>query len=445
MTVRGRPLQPRPGMARFRTMATAAHQLPGGAALPTRPSGGPDRSTLLRLLDRGLRQSWRIGIASRPRLTADAILAEAHRRTGLDDFGPEAQWQPALALLLRSLAGEARLNALGRTIAYGQLVGVMRQRLRAHALWRRHPEILERPIAAPIVVLGHMRSGTTRMQRLLACDPRLAHTRFFESWRPVPDRRDAALDDRKWRAGAALKVAQLINPRFTAIHPTALQAPDEEIGFHAFSLCGAPFEAQWRIPGFARHWETADLAGVYREFRALLQTIAWLRDEPADRPWILKVPQFMQDLPALLAAFPDARLLCLSRDPGEIVGSSASLALNQMQIQSDHVDPHWIGREWLHKVALRDRGARTARAQSAAPQIDIAFAAMNADWQGEMRRVYAFLGLELTEPVLARMTAYCAGAAHHGRGRPRYSLADFGLTRADVAAAFAPQPDARAA
>ena len=168
-------------------MATAAHDLPGGVALPTLQKQGPDRPTLLRLLDRGLRQSWRIGIATRPRLKSGAIVADAMRRTGLDDLGPEADWRPALELLLQALASEARLNALGRTIAYGQLVGVVTQRLRAHELWRRHPEILARPVAPPIVVLGHMRSGTTRMQRLLACDPRFAHTRFFESWRPVPD------------------------------------------------------------------------------------------------------------------------------------------------------------------------------------------------------------------------------------------------------------------
>lgn len=434
-----------PATERSTAMATAAPILPAPIAAAASAETGPDRQPLLRLLNRGLTQSWRMGVATKPRLTAAAMIADARRRTGLDDFGPEERWRPALDLLARALVREARLNALGRTIAYGQIVGILMQRLRAHALWAEHPEILERPIEPPIIVLGHMRSGSTRLQRLLACDPRFAHTRFFESWRPVPHRRGAALDDRKWRAGAALHVARMLNPRFTAIHPTTLSAPDEEIGFHAFSLCGAPFEAQWRIPSFAAHWEGADLDPVYGEFRALLQTIGWLRGEPPERPWILKVPQFMQDLPALLRVFPDARLLCLSRDPAEVIGSSASLALNQMQIQSDHVDPHWIGHEWLRKVALRERIAHATRAVATASQLDIAFAAMNADWLREVRRVYDFLGLDLPRETETRMRAYVAAAHGHANKRPGYSLADFGLTRRDVAAALAPQPDVLAA
>jgi Sulfotransferase family len=46
-------------------------------------------------------------------------------------------------------------------------------RLRAQEWIRRHPEILQETITAPIVVVGMMRSGTTLLQRLLAADPRL--------------------------------------------------------------------------------------------------------------------------------------------------------------------------------------------------------------------------------------------------------------------------------
>lgn len=400
----------------------------------------PDRERLLGALKTGLHSSWRAGFARKPRLTLAAVCAAAERRVGHGEFGPDPHWRPPLELLLADLRHHARLNALGRTIAYGQLVGILAQRAHAYALWAERPEILRQPLAPPIIVLGQMRSGSTRVQRLLACDDRFAHTRFFESWQPIPRGRPG-VDDRKLRAGAALAAARLINPRFDAIHPTALSAPDEEIGFHAFSLCGAPFEAQWRVPAFTAFWESQPMDAVYAEFRQLLQTVAWARGETGARPWILKVPQFMQDLPALLRAFPGARLLCLDRDPAEIVASSASLALNQMQIQSDVVDPHWIGREWLRKVALREHIARTTRAAAPqVPQLDIAFTAMNQDWQAEMRRVYAFLDMELPAAILRRMDSYVEGARGHADRRPAYSLAQFGLTRLDVARALSAQP-----
>jgi hypothetical protein len=165
----------------------------------------------------------------------------------------------------------------------------------------------------------------------------------------------------------------------------------------------------------------------------LLQTISWRRSPPPDRPWILKVPQFMEDLPALLAAFPGARLLCLDRDLAQVVPSAASLVWHQMRIQSDSADPRWIGEEWLRKTLRRNRiAAETRRARPDVPQLDLDFAAMGRDWRGEMRRVYDFLDLAFTAELERSMAAYLGRARAH-RGH-RYSLDQFGLTHERLAA-----------
>lgn len=207
-----------------------------------------------------------------------------------------------------------------------------------------------------------------------------------------------AIDDRRLRGAATLAFTRALNPDFRAIHPTSVAAPDEEIGLHSFSLFGSAFEAQWRVPASARHCEEMDTAPVYAEFARLLRTIAWLRGEGGYRPWILKVPQLTQDLAAVLAIFPDARLICLDRDPDDLVASSASLVRNQMTLQSDAVDPRWIGAEWLRKIALRRPRTHDARRHAAA-HLDLTFDAMNRDWLGQMRRVYELLGLPLHEPL----------------------------------------------
>ena len=276
-----------------------------------------------------------------PSLEPDALVAKARAQTRLQDLGPDEMWRNSLQILTSALHRQARLSPLGTIVAHGQLVALLANRLRLQALWRRHPEILERPVRAPIVVLGQMRSGSTRMQRLLACDPRLDHTRFFESWNPAPiARRTGPLDDRRLRGWFALFCARSLNPQFDAIHPTRTAAPDEEIGWHSISLFGSALEAQWRVPDFSQRCETMNALPVYREFKAMLQTVGWLRGARGGKPWVLKVPQFTQDLPELLKMFPDARLVCLHRDVGAVVASSASLARNQMELQSDHVDPH---------------------------------------------------------------------------------------------------------
>ncbi|HEY0324426.1 MAG TPA: sulfotransferase, partial [Allosphingosinicella sp.] len=310
-----------------------------------------------------LGDAWRRKWLPRPVLESEALIAAARSRTGLQVPGEERGWRDRLDILTRDLHGEAELTPLGMVIAYGQLVAALANRARMHALWQRHPQILDLPIRAPVIVLGQMRSGSTRMQRLLACDPRLAHTRFFESWNPVPaGTRLPRLDDRRLRGWIALRAARWLNPRFDAIHPTGTAEPDEEIGFHNIAIFGSAYEAQWRVPSFAAACEAMDTRPVYAEFRRLLQTVAWLRGDPGGRPWILKLPQMTQDLASVLATFPDARLVCLDRPAPALVASSASLVLNQMQVQSNALDPHWIGREWLRKVALRRRRTDAARA-----------------------------------------------------------------------------------
>ena len=402
------------------------------SAGPAQPVDGP-HSRLNGLLS----DAWRRGWLPRPILEADALIAAAQSRAGLDELGRERDWRDRLEILARDLDAEAKLTPLGMVIAYGQLVAALANRARMHALWQCRPEILDQPIRAPIIILGQMRSGSTRVQRLLACDPRLAHTRFFESWNPVPTRRRlGAVDDRRLRGWLALRVARWLNPEFDVIHPTGTTQPDEEIGFHNIAIFGSAYEAQWRVPAFAAACENMDTRPVYAEFRRLLQTVAWLRREGGDRPWILKVPQMTQDLDAVLATFPDARLVCLERSPADLIASSASLVRNQMQVQSNAVDPHWIGREWVRKVALRQRRTAQARSRFDSPQIDVTFDDIGADWRASMRRVYQMLGMPLLPEVEARMERYLGRKLHRQLTDHRYSLDEFGLTEADVSAAL---------
>lgn len=387
------------------------------------------------MLDGAWRREW----LPRPDLDPEALIAAARSRTGLEVPGEDRGWRDRLDILTRDLHGEAELTPLGTVIAYGQLVAALANRARMHALWQRHPEILDQPVRAPVIVLGQMRSGTTRVQRLLACDPRLAHTRFFESWNPVPaGKRLRALDDRRLRGWLALRAARRLNPQFDVIHPTGTAEPDEEIGFHNVAIFGSAYEAQWRVPSFAAACETMDTRPVYGEFRRLLQTVAWLRGESGERPWILKLPQMTQDLAAVLATFPDARLVCLDRPAPALVASSASLVLNQMQIQSNALDPHWIGREWLRKVALRRRRTDDARARFDGCQVDLSFDEIGADWRAAMRKVYRILDIPLVPEVEQRMARYLDRKRHRRLADHHYSLDQFGLTEAEVEAAIAP-------
>jgi hypothetical protein len=420
---RGTPLAIERSRCMIFTSVSANSGLPGESLQSAGAS--TDR---LRIVNSLLIKAWGSGWASKPSLDPDHLIRKAahHARIGPDE--DEVGWRERLSWLCEDLERHAELTALGRTLAHGQLVSALAARFRAHALWQRRPEIDEQPLSAPIILVGQMRSGTTRMQRLLACDPRLRFTRFYESWNPIPaDGRPRTFDERKLKGWLALVIARQLNPAFDSIHPTAWHEPDEEIGLHNLQIFGSAFEAQWRVPTFTAAIERSDTVQVYREFRRLIQTLAWLRNETVDRPWILKVPQFSQDLPALLHVFPDARVIYLHRDTDAVVASSASLVYNQMQLQSDRVDPQWIGEEWSRKVRLRSERMASARSTATVPQIDVEYEDVSNDWLHTMRHVYGMIGLPLVESVQGKMDSYMRASCPERRARHAYDPRQFGL------------------
>ena len=392
------------------------------------------RAPLVDTLNRWLERAWEHGWLAHPPLDPEALWAKAARGFSTEDEAGGrceediADFRARLARLAQSLEREARLNPLGRCIAHGQLVRAIRHRLALGRLWRARPGLLETGLAPPLLVIGQMRGGTTRVHRLLAADPAHCATRCCDSWHPVP----RTPDPRPFRSAAELALARRLDPWLDTIHPFGAARADEELGWLAAALDHCAYEAQWRVPAFTMWSEARDPAPVYREFARVLRTDAAHRRN-ARRPRVMKVPQFAEDLGPLLARFPDARVVIARRCGEETLRSSVSLVANQMAIQSDTVELGAIEAEWRRKIALREARAEAALAGFAGPVARIDFARLDADWRAEIAAVYAALGLPLTAPALAAMTRETAGASPH-RDHAR-QLHDFRLRGTPAAAA----------
>jgi hypothetical protein len=409
-----------------------------GKILPQEQAIEPLRRTpFIGLLDASVRAGRKLGLIEPAHLDKDWLLEIAARDAGLDDFG-DRWFERPMEVLLDAVNGEARLNAAGDLAAKHQFLHILRDRLLTQMWFDRHPEIFARPIPHPVVIVGPMRSGTTRLHRLLAADRRFAHLRSFETISPVPRpgfeevMAGRRADFRPKLASRIMKVARLANPRTLSIHPTGPYEPEEELGLLVASMWGMKHEAQWTVPSYGRWCEGEDATPAYRHMANLLRLIGWSQQESSLRPWILKTPQHMLDLPALLKVFPDARLIFTHRDPRAVVGSAASLAWNQTIIYSDHADANTIGREWLRKTEqMTSRMMAARRAIPADRMIDVQYDDMDRDWQGTMERVYRFLGLEIAG-ALPGMERYIARSRKLKRRPHRYSLGGFGLREGEV-------------
>ncbi|ASJ92649.1 sulfotransferase [Porphyrobacter sp. CACIAM 03H1] len=366
-----------------------------------------------------LGRAWERGWLPPPVLDPEALWALAAKPYGARAEDVEhggrsgedvADFRERLVRLIAAIEADADLNPLGRAMAWGQLSRVVKNRLAFGALWRERPELLETPLAPPIIVIGHMRSGTTRIHTLLAADPAFSHTRYCDAYHPVP----APLGMNRVKAALELAMLGALNPWMQSIHPMAPAAVEEELAWISAALHHSIYESQWHIPAYSAWSEARDPAAVYREFARILATDAAHRGI-AERPRVLKVPAFAEDLSTLLALFPDARLVLAEREHEAVLKSAISLAANQMAMQSDSCCLERIEARWRHKIALREAriaaelggwDGRIARAS---------FDALNEDWESAIASVYAELGLILTPEALGAMRRVMAAseAGHH--------------------------------
>ena len=370
------------------------------------------RSKFAERANRLIATMWERGWTEKPSLEPDHLWSAAsvgysrEDEVSLRSEEDVADFRLRLEKLCASLEA-ARLNALGHTMAYGQLKSAIRTRHALGRLWRDKPEMAATPIAPPIIVLGQMRSGTTRVQRLLAADPQFSGTRFCDSHNPVPARPDL----RPLKARAALFIARRVNPWLDTLHPFGATRTDEEIGWLAAALSPAAFEAQWRIPAYLQFSERRDASPVYREFSRILRTDAAFHGN-AERRRVLKCPQFAEDLPALLHEFPDALIVHCQRDPTDVLASSVSMVASQMALQSDEKDVAALESEWKRKINLRDERMAKFLTNFSGEYAAADFDALNAAPHEMLAEIYSLLGLDYERLAKANVTKELEQAAN---------------------------------
>jgi hypothetical protein len=128
------------------------------------------------------------------------LLQTAVTKTGLDDFGDDS-FREGFEILVRALNEEGRLNARGENFVFARVPLHLRQRLQVEDWYRRHPEIDEEPIAAPVFGLGLPRTGSTALSFLLAQDPDIRYLRSWEAAEPCPPPSTVPGDDPRIPAG----------------------------------------------------------------------------------------------------------------------------------------------------------------------------------------------------------------------------------------------------
>lgn len=386
------------------------------------------------LINRASRALHRVGLAKID-LREATLIDAARRQTGLHDFGDES-FLPALRVLLHALETDAQLNPLGRMYAKANIVGSLKNRLWAQAAFAAHPEILQRKIVAPIIIIGPHRSGTTRLQRMMSADTQLMHLSTWEGMNPAP--RPGKPENGKTERWKEAKKACDSIPRFYPgafnAHPMHPDWAEEEMLLLNHSFCSFSILGAYHVPSYYRWFLQADKTDAYRYTADLMRLIAWQRGEPEDKPWVLKNPQHMMDLDTLLQVFPDARLVFTHRDPQKTVASVMSLMWHYTVQHTDVPCRAKVREIWLD---FCEQAAQRCMAQrkNIAPQqqIDVYYEEINRDWRAVMQRIYQFGGVPFSPQAEEAQAQWLqASESENLHGDHRYSLEEFGTSKDEV-------------
>jgi hypothetical protein len=370
---------------------------------------------------------------------ADAMIATARERARCDDFG-NPDFRTRLDVMLAAVEADTGLGPLGRFAIHQRTIRLLTGRLLVEDLVRRRPEILAIELPAPIIVIGLPRSGTTHLVNLIAADTRLRSLPYWESLEPCPRPGEGpgrdGVDPRYARCEREYEAQIQMVPLLPAMHHQYPGAIEEEIELQDLDFASYTLEWLARVPAWRDFYFTLDQRAHYAYLKKVLQVLTFLR---GPNRWVLKSPQHLEQIPALLATFPDATFAVTHRDPVSVIQSAITMAAYGDRVRRTAIEPEELAAYWVDRV---DRLLRACvRDRDLLPPdrtIDVLFDEFMADDVGMVERIYARNDRAMTPATRAELDAFMAANPRGRHGRIAYDLhGDFGLEPGVVRERFA--------
>jgi len=272
-------------------------------------------------------------LASLVPLRPAELIATAMANTGLSDFGKD-EWREPFEVLLKAIDDEADLNLFGRLMTRSDLLIWLQERLAIEEAYRRHPEIEDEVVAAPVFIVGQARSGTSILFELLSRDGQFGAPANWEIMFPCPPPEAATYrsDPRIAKAHHLLTQWHRVAPSFLSMHELGATIPNEckvamNCTFVTDNLIGL-----FQIPSYYQWLMRADLRVPYAYYKRMPKLLQWQNPR---RHWLLKSPSHIESLPVLFDVFPDARVVYAHRDPVKARASVTHLLGTLYWMRSD--------------------------------------------------------------------------------------------------------------
>lgn len=316
-----------------------------------------------------------------------------------------------------------------------------------HLLFPRFRDI---PVRGPVFLVGHARSGTTLMHRLMAADDRSSWYMTYELFLPSIVQRKvlrcfAALDERLFGGAIARRIRAWEDKAFAGargMHALGLTAAEEDEFLLMLSFLSGtwvtlfPYMSRLdylyyvdRLPA-RRRWR------ILSFYRSCVQRQLYLNGP--DKFHLSKNPTFAGKMETLIEMFPDARFVVLNRNPYETIPSLLKMMKRTWKMLD--CDPQWmqdsydcLARQSFHtykypyEVLARHPETRHAV---------VDYRQLVAQPKKVVADVYRRLGLTMTPEYDRYLDEQESRATAH-RPDHVYSLEEFSLGREEIRAELA--------
>jgi len=367
-------------------------------------------------------------------LTLDALLAASVARTGLSDFG-DPGFREGLDLLLSDIRALDLDPACVAATAWRIGQSLDTRALAVKGLKER-PDVLDRPIKAPVIIAGLVRSGTTALHLLMSLDPQFQGPEHWLTVYPMPrpprEEWDGIPEYRTEKA--SLDAYLQASPESADDHMMTAEGIEESLFILGSSFASNMWPSMWEVPNYDRWYRDRDDTDSYRWLADVLRLIG-AGDE---RRWLLKNPTDLFSLQEVLNVFPDAKIIQTHRDPVESTPSVSNLIFSARRaFCGDKAQREDVGRREAEMWAVALQRAESVRAKSDAQFVDVEFRDFTRDQMGTIRTIYDQFGLTLSAETEGAMQAWLDAHPHRPTKGPKHRPEDFGLTREGLEQRFA--------
>ncbi len=360
------------------------------------------------------------------RRSVDELMADARQTAGVDIVDDEIV-EPLTVLHEALCDDRARLDEEGSRAFEQRLLRLLVNRLRMQRDVERHPEILDQVIDGPIIVTGAARSGTTKLQKVLAASGDVNHLTLWQAlnWASVTGEPDEPTEARIAEADDFCRWFDTRSPEVRLGHRFEALEPEEDGFLSEGCFVSSTPLGYVEIPTYGR-WLAGQPRTVRFEFqRDVMKYLQWQGLARADRPWVLKCPSYLSQELDLLEVFPDATFVVAHRSPLETIPSMCKLleCFHTAYGDSTPTTRHALANTaWVLDTHLANRAARPEL-----PVLDLRFEDIVGDLPAAVDRIYDHADMALSDQARANMLRWDDEHTMHELGRFEYSLEQYGL------------------